>query len=288
MHHRPVFGRRPVLAAAAGLTAVSAVGGAAGLIIGYIDMGDRLQSRLPFASPVFSGVALALIVALPFAMLAGRAWGGRSGTDAAAVFAGVLLVGWIVVELAFLRELSFLHPLCVGVGVAFVIIGLARRGVIEHPVDLGAVERFLQQHRVALIGASADRRKFGNTVFRALRDHGHEVVPINSRSSEIEGTRCVARVTDVVGEIDAAMIMITGAAAVAAVSDCAARGIHHVWLFRGVGSEGAVSRASVAASRDLALDTVVGGCPLMFLQPVTSVHKVHLAVRRFNGELSSA
>ncbi|HAN34852.1 MAG TPA: hypothetical protein DCQ52_05210, partial [Acidimicrobiaceae bacterium] len=123
-----------MLAVAAGLTALVAAGGATGLVGGFIDIGDRLQSRLPFASPVFGGVALALIVALPFAILAGRAWSGRPGTGAAAVFAGALLVGWIVVEVAFLRELSFLHPLCVVVGGAFVVVGLTRRGAIEHPV----------------------------------------------------------------------------------------------------------------------------------------------------------
>ena len=288
MHHQPVFGRRRVLAIAAGLTALVAAGGATGLVGGFIDIGDRLQSRLPFASPVFGGVALALIVALPFAILAGRAWSGRPGTGAAAVFAGALLVGWIVVEVAFLRELSFLHPLCVVVGGAVVVVGLTRRGAIEHPVDADAVERFLRQHRIALVGASADTRKFGNTVFRALRDHGYEVVPINSRSAEIEGTKCHARVADVVDEIDAAMLMVTGAAAVDAVRECAARGIHHVWLFRGVGSPGAVSTASVAACRQHGLDAVVGACPLMFLQPVESVHRVHLAVRRFNRECAPA
>mgnify|MGYP002365217602 CR=1 FL=1 len=49
-----------------------------------------------------------------------------------------------------------------------------------------------------------------------------------------------------------------------------------------------VSTASVAACRQHGLDAVVGACPLMFLQPVESVHRVHLAVRRFNRECAPA
>ena len=178
MHHQPVFGRRRVLAVAAGLTALVAAGGATGLVGGFIDIGDRLQSRLPFASPVFGGVALALIVALPFAILAGRAWSGRPGTGAAAVFAGALLVGWIVVEVAFLRELSFLHPLCVVVGGAFVVVGLTRRGAIEHPVDADAQPRLRggadqlaiggdRRHQVPCPSGGCGGRD------RCSHDHGH-------------------------------------------------------------------------------------------------------------------
>ncbi len=42
---------------------------------------------------------------------------------AAEIAAGALLVGWIVVEIAFIRELSFLQPCFALVGVVFVVIG---------------------------------------------------------------------------------------------------------------------------------------------------------------------
>ena len=36
---------------------------------------------------------------------------------------GALLVGWILVELLFLREISFFHPLYVAIGLAFMWAG---------------------------------------------------------------------------------------------------------------------------------------------------------------------
>jgi predicted CoA-binding protein len=283
MRPHPLPQRLNALAVAGALMSLSALGGAVGLIGGRLDLGHRLSSRLPFDSPVFGGVALAVVVAVPFAAAACRAWRGDRQAWGTALSAGLLLIGWIVVELAFIREFSFLQPMCVAIGAAFAVAGY-RGGRASTPmVDRGAVDRFVAHHRVALVGASADPRRFGNTVFRALRDHGYEVVPVNPHAADIEGIPCVRSIAEVDSEVDAAMIMVTGVVAVAAVHACADRGIHHVWLFQGVGSPGAVSADSVAACRDRALDAVVGACPLMFLQPMGSLHKVHRAVRQLEG-----
>ena len=288
MHTHPRPHRRPALAAGSGLVAFGAFGGGVSLMVGWIDIGDSLSERLPFSSPVFGGLALMLIVGLPFSMVCRRAWVGDRRAGVTAFVAGVLLVGWIIVQLAFIRSVSFLHPMFLVIGVCFTMIGFRSRQAADHTVDLAAVERFLSHHRIALVGASADRRKFGNTVLRALRDHGHQVLPVNPRTIEIEGIECIASIADADDDIDAAMIMLTGAAAVDAVHACAARGIRHVWLFRGIGSPGAVSPESVAACRDHALDVVVGACPMMFLAPVTSMHRAHLAARRFEGALTAS
>lgn len=115
--------RHAGLAAFAALLALSAWGGAAGLSIGFLSLGPAVESRLPFASPVFGGLALAVVVALPMSVLAVLAWRGDPRTGDAAVVCGVLQVGWIVVELLFIWELSFFHPLFLAIGVALIVIG---------------------------------------------------------------------------------------------------------------------------------------------------------------------
>ena len=143
MDHRTSSGRHRALANAAHLVAVSALGGAVGLIGGWIDLGHKLNSRLPFGSPVFGGVALALIVCLPFGVVGQRAGSGDRRTGTTAVMAGVILVGWMVVELVFIREFSFLQPVLAAVGATFAVVGFRSRRAAEHQVDRGAVERFL-------------------------------------------------------------------------------------------------------------------------------------------------
>jgi hypothetical protein len=115
--------RCPGIAAVALLNAVAAVGGAWGLAAGGLSLGTQVEARLPWGSATVGAAALLLVVAVPNAVLAVLAWRGDRRTGAAAVATGLLLVGWIVVELAFIQELSFFHPFYAAVGVALVWLG---------------------------------------------------------------------------------------------------------------------------------------------------------------------
>jgi hypothetical protein len=116
--------RRPGLAAFSGLVALSAWFGVWGLISGVLDLGAEITQRLPFDSPVLGGLALGTIVALPATVVAVLAARGDERAPDACLVAGVLVVGWIVVQLAFIRELSFFHPTYVAVGLGLVAWGL--------------------------------------------------------------------------------------------------------------------------------------------------------------------
>lgn len=121
--------RRTGTSLLAAAIAVSAYGGALGLALGFLALPEALEARLPLGSPVLGGLALAAVVGAPSTILARFAWRGDARTDAMALVAGLLLIGWIVVELAFIRELSFFHPAYVLVGV--VLVWLGRHGVRE-------------------------------------------------------------------------------------------------------------------------------------------------------------
>ena len=119
------------------LVALSAYGGSVGFWTGTLDMGHKLNQRLPLHSPVLAGLALTLIVGVPSTVVA--VWLGRRDprTAAALTVAGALLVGWIVVELAFIREFAFLQVFYVGVGITYVVLGRAGR-TASPGVDVGS------------------------------------------------------------------------------------------------------------------------------------------------------
>lgn len=60
-----------------------------------------------------------------------------------------------------------------------------------------APDQLLMKRTVAIVGASADRQKFGNKSVRAHRDAGWKVFPIHPNAAEIEGMPTFARLTDV-------------------------------------------------------------------------------------------
>jgi hypothetical protein len=71
------------------------------------------------------------------------------------------------------------------------------------------------------------------------------------------------------------------------VEECAAAGVSKVWLHRGAGT-GAVSQAAIDAAQRHGLSLVSGRCPLMFLGPAESVHRVHAELLRLAGRYPSA
>jgi hypothetical protein len=107
----------------AGLIALSAFCGSIGMISGMLQLNPAATKRLPFESPVFAGFALAVVVGLPSATVATLAWRRHPRSGEAAALAGVLLVGWIGVEILIVREFSLLQPICAGLGTALVVLG---------------------------------------------------------------------------------------------------------------------------------------------------------------------
>ena len=61
---------------------------------------------------------------------------------------------------------------------------------------------------VAVIGASTDRRKFGNKALRAFREAGYRAIPITPHHPEVEGERAYATVLDYPGAIDMATVYV--------------------------------------------------------------------------------
>ncbi len=94
-----------------------------------------------------------------------------------------------------------------------------------------------------MIGASADRRKFGNKAVRAFRHHGATVVAVNPNASEIEGEGVYASVLDYPGSIDEATVYVQPAVGVRVMEELAKKGVKVVWLNPGADAPQVVARA---------------------------------------------
>jgi hypothetical protein len=81
--------------------AIGAYGGAAGLIMGGVDLGGA-EARIPFGSMAFGGWALLVINGLVPTIVVIGALRRRAWASAGHVLVGAGLVGWIVVQVGFL------------------------------------------------------------------------------------------------------------------------------------------------------------------------------------------
>jgi predicted CoA-binding protein len=110
---------------------------------------------------------------------------------------------------------------------------------------------------VAVIGASANRAKFGNRALRAFERQGYKVFAINPNEAEVEGHRTYRSVLDVPEPIDMATVYVPGHIGVKILDDLAKKGVPEVWLNPGADDDPVVTRA-----RELGLNVIVA-CSIM-------------------------
>jgi len=135
-----------------------------------------------------------------------------------------------------------------------------------------SIAQFLQGRRIAVAGVSRRGDTAANAVLKKLRDCGYEVFPVNPNATEVEGVPCYPDLASVPGEIDGIVIGTHPKTSAEVVRQCKERGVTRVWFHRSFGA-GSVSHEAVRECKTLGLDCIVGGCPLMFCEPVDVGHK---------------
>lgn len=112
---------------------------------------------------------------------------------------------------------------------------------------------------VAVIGASNDRKKFGNRALRAYQQQGYTVVPINPHEAEVEGLKAYGSILDVPGAVDMATFYVPPDVGEQVIADVARKGVPEVWF-----NPGAESDALIARARALSIQPIVA-CSIVAL-----------------------
>lgn len=140
------------------------------------------------------------------------------------------------------------------------------------------IDAFFESNAFAVVGVSADRKKFGNIVFRNMRDAGLKVFPVHPTLASVEGDACYRSVEELPEGVTAVVTVVPPAQTERVVPACVKRGVTSVWM-----QPGSSSKPAISAARGAGLRVVEGQCILMFLEPVTSVHKIHRWINKVVG-----
>lgn len=96
---------------------------------------------------------------------------------------------------------------------------------------------------VAVVGASSDRRKFGNKAFRAFQQEGHIVIPINPNEASVEGVPTYPSVMDVPGTIDMATVYVPPEVGITLLDGFEKKQIGEIWINPGAESDELIAEA---------------------------------------------
>ena len=127
-----------------------------------------------------------------------------------------------------------------------------------------SIDDFLKQRTIAVVGASRDKRKFGNVLLRELKAKGYAAIPINPHSDTIEEERCYPSLKAIPVKVDGVAVVVPPHEAEHIVREAADAGISRVWL-----QQGAESKEAVRFCEEHGMSVIHGECMLMYAPPTT-------------------
>lgn len=118
----------------------------------------------------------------------------------------------------------------------------------------------MSQPTAVILGASANRSKFGNKSVRAHRQAGFQVYPVNPKASEIEGLVVYPTLREVpVRGVDRVSVYLPPSVGITLLEEIAVLEPGEVWL-----NPGASDDTLLAAADEIGL-AVVEGCSIVDL-----------------------
>jgi predicted CoA-binding protein len=123
------------------------------------------------------------------------------------------------------------------------------------------MQKFLSASTFAVAGASRDRSKYGNIVFRTLGASGRTVYPLHPTAPEIEGQRAYASIGDLPIVPESVSIVTPPSITREVVQQAIAAGVKNLWM-----QPGAEDPQSGEAARQAGINVIDdGSCILVLL-----------------------
>jgi uncharacterized protein len=105
------------------------------------------------------------------------------------------------------------------------------------------LEEFPKLRCWVVVGVSEDRSKYGNKIYRDLKDAGYQVYGVNPKLEKIEGDTCYPSLKDLPVVPEVVDLVVPPQVSEKVVDDCLALGIQNIWFQPGSESDIAIEKA---------------------------------------------
>ncbi len=147
-------------------------------------------------------------------------------------------------------------------------------------VSKSEVVDFLAQKRMAVVGVSRRSTKFGNVIYQELKNKGYQVYAVNPKLDTFAGEPCYASLKDIPEPVDGVVLVVSPVSSDVVVKEAKEVGISRIWM-----QYGAKSVSAIQYCQENNMTVIADQCILMFLEPVTSIHKFHRWLWKIFGKL---
>ncbi|MCX6243680.1 MAG: CoA-binding protein [Bacteroidetes bacterium] len=143
-----------------------------------------------------------------------------------------------------------------------------------------SINGFLSLRKIAIAGASRDKKKFGYAVMEKLKKAGIDIYPVNPNTDVLHGEPCYRSIDLLPEDIDGLLVLTAKAETPGVVEATIKKGIRNIWIQQMSQTPEAIQLAEAGN-----VNLVTGQCILMHAEPVDSIHKFHRAIKKFFGGL---
>jgi predicted CoA-binding protein len=141
------------------------------------------------------------------------------------------------------------------------------------------IENFLNCKKIAVVGISQQERKFGNAIYKELKNRGFKTFAVSKNVKKIGDDSCYPNITSLQNQIDAIILAVNPKSAIVGLQEAASIGIKNVWIVRG-----AESPELIQIANELSIPIITKKCVLMYAAPVAGFHKFHRFINKVFGK----
>lgn len=116
------------------------------------------------------------------------------------------------------------------------------------------VKSFLSSQTFAVVGASSNRQKYGNKVFRIFLQQEYSAFPVNPNATEVEGHPTFADLSQLPKTPMSISIITQPSVTEQVVEQAISLGVQHVWM-----QPGAESAKAIQLCEDAGVNVIHGG-----------------------------
>jgi len=116
------------------------------------------------------------------------------------------------------------------------------------------IEQFFSSPAFAVVGASSNRKKYGNKVLRTYLQHAKKVYPVNPNEKIVEGVSCYPDLQSLPDSVKSISIITPPAVTEKIVQQAIAKKIENIWM-----QPGAESKAAIQACEQHGINVIAQG-----------------------------
>jgi predicted CoA-binding protein len=139
------------------------------------------------------------------------------------------------------------------------------------------INLFLSNKTLAIAGVSRNPQKFGNVVFRTLKEKGYRILPINPNTDSIDGGPCFHSIENLPADVSTLLIVTHKHETAGVMQKAIDKGFRHIWIQRGCETEEALQLAN-----ENNINLVSKACIMMYADP-KGIHKFHQMLAKLFG-----